>query len=278
MIALHSRRERAILALLLILYVIFLLAPVAWMIITSFKSQSEIFRISPTIIPLQPTLANYRKALFETNIALYLGNALVVCLGNGFLTTFLAGLAAYGFAKFRFTGQRWLMLLMIAAQMFPYAVLLISLYPMLRWAGLFDTRIGLVFAYLALAMPSSIYILFSYLLNVPKDLLEAARMDGAGEVRILREVVVPLIVPGLVTVFLYSFMWSWNDLLFSLTLITSESKRTIGAGLLQTFLGEMEQDWGAAMAGSAIVSAPIIIAFALLQRFFIQGLTSGAVK
>jgi multiple sugar transport system permease protein len=116
------------------------------------------------------------------------------------------------------------------------------------------------------------------MVNLPDELIEAARMDGAREMLIIREVIIPLLIPGLVTVFLYSFMWSWNDLLYSLTLITSESKRTIGPGLLLTFLGEMEQDWGAAMAGSVIVSTPIILAFTLLQRFFIQGLTSGAVK
>ena len=170
------------------------------------------------------------------------------------------------------------MLFMISAQMFPYAVLLISLYPLMQWLNLFDTHTGLILAYLVFAMPASIYIMFSYIVNLPDELIEAARMDGAGEILIFRQLILPLMIPGLITVFLYSFMWSWNDLLYSLTLITSESKRTIGSGLLLSFLGEMEQDWGAAMAGSVIVSLPVIAAFTLLQRFFVQGLTAGAVK
>lgn len=278
MIPLQTRPEKLIFWSFLTIIAFFLLAPVAWMIVTSLKGQSEIFLRIPTLWPQNPTLENYERALFETNIVTYLGNGLFVSTANAVLTTGLAALAAYGFAKFKFAGRKWLMLLMISAQMFPYAVLLISLYPFMQWSGLFDTRAGLILAYLVFALPASIYILFSYIVNLPDELIDAARMDGAGEVLIIRELLLPLLVPGLVTVFLYSFMWSWNDLLYSLTLITSESKRTIGPGLLLTFLGEMEQDWGAAMAGSVIVSLPIVVAFTVLQRFFIQGLTAGSVK
>ena len=278
MIPLQYQSERWVFRGLLALFVVFLLAPVLWMIVTSFKTPSEVFLKTPTLIPRAPTWANYIRALTETDILTYLGNGLFVSSMNACLTTVLAATAAYGFAKFRFTGRKWLMLLMISAQMFPYAVLLISLYPLMQWSGLFDTRAGLILAYLVFAMPASIYILYGYMVNLPDELIEAARMDGAGEFLIIRELIIPLLIPGLVTVFLYSFMWSWNDLLYSLTLITSESKRTIGSGLLLTFLGEMEQDWGTAMASSVIVSTPIILAFTLLQRFFIQGLTSGAIK
>ena len=278
MIPLSHAHERWILRILIAVFVFFLLAPVVWMISTSFKPPEEIFRTSPSLIPDAPTWRNYLRAFTETDILKYLGNGLIVSSLNAGLTTVLAALAAYGFAKFRFRGRKGLMLLMISAQMFPYAVLLISIYPMFQWSSLFDTRTGLVLAYLVFALPASIYILFSYMVNLPDELIEAARMDGAGEGLILHELILPLVIPGLITVFLYSFMWSWNDLLYSLTLITSEDKRTIGPGLLLTFLGEMEQDWGAAMAGSVIVSLPVVLVFSLLQRFFIQGLTAGAVK
>ncbi|MCY4007110.1 MAG: carbohydrate ABC transporter permease [Rhodobacteraceae bacterium] len=263
---------------MLTIFVFFLLMPILWMLSTSFKAPEEVFLKVPTIIPEEPTLRNYMRALTETRILTYLYNGLIVSMTNAALTTVLAALAAYGFAKFRFKGRKSLMFLMISAQMFPYAVLLISLYPFMQRTGLFDTRSGLILAYLVFAMPASIYILFSYIVNLPDELIEAARMDGADEWLILRELILPLLTPGLITVFLYSFMWSWNDLLYSLTLISSETKRTVGPGLLLTFLGEMEQDWGAAMAGSVIVSLPIILAFTFLQRFFVQGLTAGAVK
>ena len=162
--------------------------------------------------------------------------------------------------------------------MFPFAVLLISLYPLLQRLGLLDTRIGLVIAYIVLALPSGTYMMYSYFVNIPSEIIEAARADGAGELFIFHRIVLPLAIPALVTVGLYAFMWAWNDLLFALTLITSADKRTVGPGLLLTHLGESRNDWGAAMAASIVSSLPVVVAFGFLQRFFIKGLTAGAVK
>lgn len=278
MLTLRSRSEKTAFWASLAAIFFFLVTPVLWMILTSFKSLSEVLRPLPTILPEHFTMANYQRVLFETDVMRYVGNGLYVAVANGVLTTTLAALSAYGFAKFKFRGRRQLMLFLVAGQMFPYGVLLISLYPILQTLGLFDTREGLVLSNLVFALPASIYILFSYVVNIPDDLLDAARMDGASNTRMLFELVLPLMLPGMITVFLYSFMWSWNDLLYSLTLITSDAKRTVGPGLLLTFLGEMEQDWGAAMAGSVVVSLPVVLVFMAVQRFFIQGLTAGAVK
>jgi multiple sugar transport system permease protein len=121
-------------------------------------------------------------------------------------------------------------------------------------------------------------MLYSYFVNIPTEIIEAARADGAGELYILHRIVLPLAMPALVTVGLYSFMWAWNDLLFSLTLITQPDLRTVGPGLLLNYIGESRSDWGGAMAASIVSSLPVVIGFAFLQRFFIQGLTAGAVK
>ena len=170
------------------------------------------------------------------------------------------------------------MFLMLSAQMFPFAMMLISLYPLLQWAGLLNTRVGLIVAYIILALPSGTYMLYSYFVNIPTEIIEAARADGAGELYILHRIVLPLAMPALITVGLYSFMWAWNDLLFSLTLITEPQLRTVGPGLLLNYMGESRNDWGGAMAASIVTSLPVVIGFAFLQRFFIQGLTAGAVK
>ena len=209
---------------------------------------------------------------------LYLRNSLLTAGGGALLTVVLGMYAAYGFAKYRYPGRTPLMYLMLSAQMFPFAVLLISLYPLLQRVGLLDTRIGLVIAYIVLALPSGTYMMFSYFVNIPSEIIEAARADGAGELFIFHRIVLPLAVPALVTVGLYAFMWAWNDLLFALTLITSADKRTVGPGLLLTHLGESRNDWGAAMAASIVSSLPVVVAFGFLQRFFIKGLTAGAVK
>jgi len=262
----------------LLLLSLFLFFPLFWMLSTSFKPEGEIFVRFPTVLPVQPTLANYGTALGRGDLARYLRNSLTTAGGGALVTLTLATYAAYSFAKFRYRGRTGLMYLILSAQMFPFAVLLVSLYPTLQVAGLLNTRLGLIIAYIVLALPSGTYMLFSYFVNIPSEILEAARADGAGELYILHRILLPLAMPALVTVGLYAFMWAWNDLLFALTLITSPEMRTVGPGLLMTHLGEMRNDWGAAMAASIISSLPVVAAFGFLQRFFIQGLTAGAVK
>jgi multiple sugar transport system permease protein len=248
------------------------------MISTAFKPTAEIFVRFPTLLPDAPTLANFRGVLGQGDLPVWLGNSLLTAGGAALLTTVLATLAAHSFARFRYRGRKPLMALMISAQMFPFAVLLISLYPLLQAAGLLNTRLGLTIAYIVFALPTGTYMLFSYFVRLPEELMEAARIDGASELRILLRVVLPVSVPGLVTVALYSFMWAWNDLLYAMTLITSPDLRTVGPGLLMSQLGEMRQDWGAAMAASLVASLPVVLAFAMVQRWFVQGLTAGAVK
>jgi multiple sugar transport system permease protein len=256
----------------------FLFAPILWMALTSLKPVGEVFVRIPSLWPEHATWENYRALFARSDMALHLRNSLVTAGGAALLTVLLATYAAYSFAKFRYRGRKPLMVLMLSAQMFPFAMLLISLYPGLQALGLLDTRLGLVLSYLVLALPSGTYMLYSYFINVPGEILEAARVDGAGELYILHRIVLPLAMPALVTVGLYSFMWAWNDLLFSLTLITSPELRTVGPGLLLGYMGEGKSDWGGAMAASIVSSLPVVVGFAFLQRFFIQGLTAGAVK
>jgi multiple sugar transport system permease protein len=256
----------------------FLFLPIAWMLLTSIKPEGEVFVRLPSLWPHAPTLAHYRELFTRGEMVDQLRNSLITAGGGALLTVVLATYAAYGFAKFRYPGRKALMVLMLSAQMFPFAMLLISLYPLLQAVGLLNTRLGLILAYIILALPSGTYMLYSYFVNIPTEIIEAARADGAGELYILHRIVLPLAMPALVTVGLYSFMWAWNDLLFSLTLITSPELRTVGPGLLLSYMGEGRSDWGGAMAASIVSSLPVVIGFAFLQRFFIQGLTAGAVK
>ena len=256
----------------------FLLFPILWLVVTSLKPEAEIFVKMPSLLPLAPTLDNFSRALGASGLPRYLLNSLITAAGSAILTTLLAALAAYGFAKYRFRGRQSLMLLLIAAQMFPFAVILITLYPMLKAAGLLNSLLGLTLSYIVFALPSGIYILFTFFVQIPDELIEAARIDGASEVTILRVIILPLASPGLVAVGVYAFMWAWNDLFYSLTIISSKNLRTVGPGLMLEFFGEMQQDWGPAMAASFLASAPVVLMFTLLQRYFVQGLTAGAVK
>jgi multiple sugar transport system permease protein len=278
MLELSSPLARILFAALAAAIGAYLLFPVAWLVATSLKPDPEIFVKFPSLLPQHPTLDNFARALKASGLGGYLRNSLVTATGSALLTTTLAALAAFGFAKYRFRGRQPLMLLLIAAQMFPFAVLLITLYPMLKAVGLLNTLTGLTLSYIVFALPSGIYILFTFFVQIPDELIESARMDGAGEVTILRRIVLPLALPGLIAVAVYSFMWAWNDLFYSLTIIASKDLRTVGPGLMLEFFGEMQQDWGAAMAASFLASAPVVLLFAFLQRYFIQGLTAGAVK
>jgi multiple sugar transport system permease protein len=278
MLYLHSPAQKGVFWLALGLIGAFLFLPLGWMALTSIKPEAEIFVRFPTLWPDAPTLHSYVQLFSRGEMLDQLRNSLITAGGGALLTVTLATYAAYSFAKFRYRGRKPLMFLMLSAQMFPFAMMLISLYPMLQWAGLLNTHLGLVIAYIILALPSGTYMLYSYFVNIPTEIIEAARADGAGELYILHRIILPLAMPALVTVGLYSFMWAWNDLLFSLTLVTKPELRTVGPGLLLNYIGESRSDWGGAMAASIVSSLPVVIGFAFLQRFFIQGLTAGAVK
>jgi multiple sugar transport system permease protein len=278
MLKLLTWRARVVFWAAFVLLASFLFLPLLWMGITSLKPESEVFVRIPTLFPKAATWVNYANLFSRGDMVVQLRNSLITAGGGAILTVVLATYAAYSFAKFRYRGRKPLMFLMLSAQMFPFAMMLISLYPLLQAAGLLNTRLGLIVAYIILALPSGTYMLYSYFVNIPTEIIEAARADGAGELFILHRIVLPLAMPALVTVGLYSFMWAWNDLLFSLTLITKPELRTVGPGLLLNYIGESKSDWGGAMAASIVSSLPVVIGFAFLQRFFIQGLTAGAVK
>jgi multiple sugar transport system permease protein len=278
MFELSQRGPRILFGLTTVLVGLFLFAPIYWLLISAFKGNAELYRIIPTLWPVEPTTTHFSTAFTRGNLLLNLKNSLIVSGGAAALNMALAAYAGYALAKFRFAGRRMLMIVLLSAQATPFGLLLITIYPSLVAFDLLDTHLGLVLASIVFALPVSTYMMFSYFSQVPGELIDAARADGASELRIFHTIVLPISIPALVTVFLYAFMWSWNDLLYSMTLIVSEEKRTIGPGLLLNYLNETNADWGGAMAASLVASLPILIAFAIVQRSFIQGVTAGAVK
>ncbi len=278
MLALDTWRSRAAFGAALALIGLFLFFPVYWLAISAVKPNAELYRVIPTLWPQTFSLEHFRTAFGRGDLLNQLGNSLTVSGSAATLNTVLAMYAGWSFAKFRYRGRRGAMALILSAQVFPFGLLLISLYPLIVEVGLIDTRLGLTLSYIVFALPVSTYMFFSYFSQLPGEIVEAARADGAGELRIFHTIALPLAIPAVVTVFLYAFMWSWNDLLYSLTLIVSADKRTIGPGLLLSYLNETNADWGGAMAASIVAAAPIVVAFGFLQRWFIQGVTAGSVK
>jgi len=278
MLDLRSWQARVVFGVVALMIGFFLFFPVYWLVISSLKTDAELYRLRPTLFPETPTLTHFSTALFRGNLPLHLMNSLIVSLSSATINAVLAVYAGYSFAKYRYFGRKPVMLFMLSAQMFPFGLLLVALYPAYADLGLINTRLGLTLSYIVFALPVATYMLYSYFSQVPNELIEAARADGASDLRIFHTIVLPISAPPIITVFLYSFMWSWNDLLYSMTLITSEQLRTVGPGLLLNYLNEVNADWGGAMAASLLAALPVIAGFMLLQRFFIEGVTAGAVK
>lgn len=278
MLDLGSVKSRALFALSALLIGAFIFFPIYWMAATALKPSFEAFRVIPSLLPMHPTLSNFTEALHQSPLGRYIKNSLIAAGLGATLSTVLGSYAAYGLAMFRFTGARTLMFVFLASQMFPFALILVSLYPMLQNWHLTNTYLGLIISYAILSLPASVYIMHSYFSKLPPELLEAARVDGCGEFRAFHSIVAQASRPGIIAVWLFAFMWGWNDLLFSLTLVTSQHLRMLGPGLLGTYLGEFRDNWGGIMAASLIASAPIVAAFAVLQRSFVRGLMAGAVK
>lgn len=164
------------------------------------------------------------------------------------------------------------------SQAFPQAILLLAIYNMMNKAGLLGSYWALIISYVVFTLPVGTWTLKSYFDQLPDSLIESAKLDGAGHLRIMLQIVFPLVVPGMVSIAIYGFVWSWNDLLYSMTLVTDTARRTLASGLVMTFLGEASTNWGLMMAASIVSAIPVTIIFVFLQRYFIQGLTSGAVK
>jgi len=278
MLDLSSIQAKLVFGLIAGLIALFLFFPVYWLVVSALKPDAELYSLTPTLFPQSVTFTHFRTALFEGDLPLHLSNSLIVSLSSATINATLAVYAGYSFAKYRYFGRKPVMLFMLSAQMFPFGLLLITIYPIFTSWGLIDTRLGLMLSYIVFALPVATYMLYSYFSQVPNELIEAARADGASDLRIFHTIVLPISIPPIVTVFLYSFMWSWNDLLYSLTLIISDDKRTVGPGLLLNYLNESNADWGGAMAASLLAALPVVLGFMALQRYFIQGVTAGAVK
>lgn len=255
------------------LYVFF---PLYWMLITALKPASDIF--NNTFFPSKLTLANFHNVITDLRILRYLQNSLFVSLISSFFATLVSAYAGYSFSKFKYTGRKSLMLFLLASRMFPHTVLLLTIYMVMKRFQLLDNYLSLILSFVTFTLPVGTWTLKTYFDQIPDALIESAKIDGAGLLTTVHKIIFPLAIPGLISVAIYGFVWSWNDLLYSLTLITSTDKRTLAPGLILNYMGEFQNNWTNMMAASIVVSIPVTLMFIFLQRYFIQGLTAGAVK
>ncbi len=260
----------------LVLIGVFVFFPLLWMINTALKPTSDTFSMAFFTGP--KTMDNFIHIVTDEKIMRYLRNSLWVSFGSSLLATIVCSFAGYSFAKFRYRGRKFVMGMFMMSQAFPQAILLLSIYGIMQKVGLLGSYWSLLISYVVFTLPVGTWTLKSYFDQIPDALIESAKIDGATHFQIMRKVIFPLAVPGMITIAIYGFVWSWNDLLYSMTLVTDNAKRTLASGLVMTFLGMGSTNWGYMMASSIIAAIPVTIIFVFLQRYFIQGLTSGAVK
>ncbi len=271
-------------ALGLIVTVIYLI-PLFWMVSTSLKPTEQIFQTPPAIFPTSIQVDSYRQILglptnrpeIYINALLYLKNSLIIATVTTILTLVLAVPAAYAVSRFRFRGRSGFLLFLLVAQMLPSVLLVIPLFVMFKYLDIINQYASVIIADTALALPFAIIILRTSFLQIPTEIEEAAWIDGGSRLQVLWQIILPLIRAGLVAVGVFSFLISWGEFVFALSFLQNQQLQPISIGVFQ-FVGMYKTQWDSMMAFSTLVAIPAVVAFLLLQRQFINGMTSGAMK
>lgn len=254
------------------------LTPMVLMIFTAFKPEADVLSIPPQVLPSRLTLDNFDRILIRGSFPTYLRNSAVAASISTVLSLVIGYLAAYALARFRFPGRDLLSQVILLAYMFPGVLLLVPLFLIFFRLHLVDSMTGLIVAYLTFSLPLSIWLLKGFIAAVPVDLEEAALLDGCGRLRAMWDICLPLTVPGTVAVGAFAFILAWSDYVFAITLINSENLRTVTAGIRTLTTGPYGIQYGIIMAGATVTALPVIILFAIFQRFIVGGLVSGGVK
>lgn len=250
--------------------------PIYWMIVSSLRPTQEML-MNPSLVPQRWTLEYYTSLLAQTDYPRQFLNSLIVAVTTVALTMVLSVMIAYGVTRQRIRGKQMIIAGMLYAYMFPPLLLAIPLYSMFSLIGLNDTLLSLVISHLTITMPLGVWFLWGFFKTMPFELEEAAMVDGCTRLGAFLRVVLPLSVPGLVTVAIFAFLLSWTDYTFALVMIGSDANKTVPLGLA-SMIGAFDLRWGDVMAGSTLIALPLFAAFLALSRYFVQGLTAGAVK
>lgn len=250
-------------------------APLLWMVSASLMRTGEANASPPPLVPHAPTLEHYRALFTSQNIGRYFANSAMISVGGTLLGVLITAMAGYAFAKLRFGGRDRLFRLLLAGMVVPGQVAMLPMFLELRQLGLINTLFGAMIP--VLAPIYGVFLVRQYALSIPDDLLDAARLDGAGELRIFRSVVLPTIAPVLVTLGVFTFLSAWNDFMWPLIVLSDDARYTLPVALAN-LAGEHVQDTELMMAGAVVTVLPVFLSFLFLQRYYIQGIMAGSVK
>lgn len=258
-------------------YVLFALFPLYWLLKIAITPEKLIYTQGTALWPSSVTLENFRSVIFASDFMAYFRNSVTVSLVSAALTTVIAAAAGYAFSRFRFKGKSLVVVLLLITQMFPLLMIIAPIYKIVASLGLLNTLTSLIVVYTAFNIPFATFLMQSFFDGIPRDLDEAAMMDGCTRLQAFRKVILPLTLPGLAATLGFIFTAAWSELLFALMLINSNDSMTFPVGLL-TFVSKFSVDWGQMMAAGVLALVPSCLFFVFIQRYLVQGLTAGAVK
>ncbi len=272
-----KKNKLAVTYAVLIFMASFIVVPVLWMLSTAFKTEPQTYYPRPKWIPDPFSLDSFRKFFNTYNFGRMTLNSLVVCLSAMVICVACACLAGYGVTRFRFKGKKQLMSFLLITQMFPGVMLVVPFYAVLSKYHLVNSLFGLVVVYAATNIAFSTWMIVSYFKTIPLELDEAARVDGASSFRIFWNIILPLIVPGIAAVAMFVLFNGWNEYMFSSVLVSKDELKTLTVGII-SLNSQYQIKWNDLMAASSISSLPLVILFVSFQKYFIAGMTGGAVK
>jgi len=273
----RGRTKRIVVYTTIGFYLFVVLLPLYWMFRSSISENDQMYGTAIQFFPTKFTLAQYDAAINKWKFGLFLSNSIAVALVTTTLTTIMATLAAYSLVRLRFPGRRALARSILFVYLIPAGLLFIPMFMIMQRLGLLNTQLSLVISYQSFAIPFCTWMLIGYFKGIPPEMEEAAMIDGASRLQAMRIVLLPMAAPGLVAAAVFTFTLSWNEFLYALVFITSETWRTLPVGLAGLIRGDIYL-WGPMMAGSVLAAIPVMVLYTIANRMLVQGLAAGAVK
>lgn len=252
--------------------------PILWTLFTSLKTQEEVFTFPPSILPRGIQLLNFVKIFSASEYQLFAGNSMVVGITATVFTMSIAILAAYGFSVFRFRGNSSLLLFILVTRMIPGIAFVVPLYLAVQWAGLYDTRLNLVIIYTATALPLAVWLLKITFDAVPQAMLDSARIDGCGNLRMLWAMILPVSKPGVMTTLIITFLTHWNEFFFAQVFTSGPDSKTLPVAVGELTMAEYGIHWGNLCALGMAIIVPVLLLAIVAQRYVVAGLTAGSTK
>lgn len=273
----RERRGRIWTYVILSITAVFILFPVIWMISVSIRPNNQVFEYPASFIPTTFTLEAYVNVLTNSRYLKYFWNSYIIGVIVTIISTVFGIMAGYGLSRYQFQGKKAFSLFVVATQTIPKIALLIPFFIMMTRLQLYNTRIGLVITYTSFALPYAVVMMQGYFNSVSTELDEAAMIDGLSRFRTLWQIIVPVTIPAIISTMIYTFILSWNEFIFVMTLIQNDALRTIPVGIAM-MKGETTYQWNMMMSMSIIGSIPVLVFYLIGQRYFMSGLSDGSVK